>query len=99
MASPAAFAPGDFGTPRRQFLEKSTPITGVLERGREGRFWPIAEMPAGARRVRLLALNLPARKPFVNPDSAHRGRRREAGRSGRPPASGMAFDAGLDVAD
>jgi hypothetical protein len=67
-------------------------------------------MPAGARRVRLLAVNLPARKPFVNPDSAHRGRRREAGRaaidaprldrsggiepgaSGRPPASGMAFD-------
>jgi hypothetical protein len=43
------------------------------------RYWPIAEMPAAARHGRLLAVNLPAASPFVNPDSAHHGPRRASG--------------------
>jgi hypothetical protein len=39
--------------------------------------WPIAEMPAAGRGVRLPRVNLPAASAFVNPDSAHYGPRRE----------------------
>jgi hypothetical protein len=41
--------------------------------------WPMAEAMAAARHGRLLGVKLPAASPFVNPDSAHHGPRREAG--------------------
>jgi hypothetical protein len=49
----------------------------IARKGCDGRLWPIAEMLAAARHGCLLRVNLPAASPFVNPDSAHHGPRRE----------------------
>ena len=48
-------------------------------------------MPAAARHGRLPRVNLPAASPFVNPDSAHHGPRREAGGASIIPPDANSF--------
>jgi hypothetical protein len=53
--------------------------TSLIVGARHVRIWPIGLATAAARHGRLPRGNLPAATPFVNPHSAHHGRRREAG--------------------